>query len=275
MKALFGTVAFALLSATVPSAALAGDAAPALPDGAMGVTFDYTIGVQTPKGKKSSSGHIVVRPEGEGRLTLTVTSSDGTSKTIPLTVANGSVALAGPSPSPSSVPAAAQTLVANMKLAASVGAAAKTNGGTSFSVPVTLTPIGDGTAVPAQLAMSASSASQNVSYKGTVGGSTTTVLPPSGGGIDPQQIVKGAGVGMVTHGLTPVGRVAAAVARHHRRNEEKEAAKGTVPDAISLTVTTTFVAGRFQEIHGAQTDAVNLAGKTQKIYSTWSFTRAR
>jgi hypothetical protein len=267
MAALLGAAAM------VPFAALAQDAAmPAMPDGAMGATFDYTLGVQTSKGKKSSSGQIVVRPAEPGRLTLTVRSSDGTSQTIPLAVSNGSVSLAGPSPSPSSVPAAAQTLMANMKLAATVAIAAKTNAGAGFTVPVTLTPIGEGTPVPAQVSMKPAASSATVAYSGTAGGSTMTVLPASGG-LDPAQLIKGAGIGMVTHGLTPAGRIASRVALHHREHEEKEAAKGAVSDAMSLTITTAFATGRFVEIHGAQTDAVKLAGKTVKIYSTWSFTK--
>jgi hypothetical protein len=60
---------------------------------------------------------------------------------------------------------------------------------------------------------------------------------------------------------------------HHRTKEIQQAAKGPVSDAMSLTINTSFNAGKFHEITGAQTDEVNLAGKEVKIYSSWSFTR--
>ncbi|HKE36916.1 MAG TPA: hypothetical protein VKB39_05770 [Candidatus Baltobacteraceae bacterium] len=246
-------------------AAAAADTTPAMPDGAMGATFNYTIGVQTPKGKKSSTGQIVVKPAGSGKLTLTVTSSDGTSKTIPLTIANGSVTpdMASSSATP---PPAAQTLMANLKLAATVGIAAKKSGGNSFSTPIVLTPIGDGTPVPTQISMNPSG-SGSVTYSGTVTGSTMTVLPQNGG-TDPAQLAEGAGVGMVAH-----ASLAAAIAMHHREKEVKNAAKSPLADAMSLSIHSTFNGGKFHDIEGAQTDEVNLAGKPVKIYSTWSFVR--
>ncbi|HEY1975106.1 MAG TPA: hypothetical protein VGG89_00995 [Candidatus Baltobacteraceae bacterium] len=273
MKSLLNATAFAAAAIVVSSlAAVAADSTPAMPNGAMGATFDYTIGVQTSKGKKSSSGQIVVRPAGTGKLTLTVTSSDGTSKTIPLAMENGTIVPAMPSPSASSVPAAAQTLMANLKLAATVGVAAKKSGGQAFNAPVTLRPIGEGTPVPAQISMKPGGGAGNVTYSGTVGGTSLTTLPPSSG-IDPAQLVKSAGVGMVSHGFTPAGRIATAVAMHHRTAEEKKAAQGAVADAMSLTIDASFNAGTFHAITGAQTDELNLGGKKVKIYSTWSFTR--
>lgn len=273
MKSLLNATAFAASAVVISSlAAAAADSTPNMPNGAMGATFDYTIGVQTSKGKKSSSGQIVVRPAGAQKLTLTVTSSDGTSKTIPLAIENGTVTPAMPSPSASSVPAAAQTLMANLKLAATVGVAAKKSDGQAFDAPVVLTPIGDGTPVPAQVSMKPSGTAGSVTFSGTVGGTSLTTLPPSSG-IDPAQLVKSAGVGMVSHGFTPAGRIATAVAMHHRTKEEKQAAQGPVADAMSLTIKAAFNDGTFHAITGAQTDELNLAGKKVKIYSTWSFTR--
>lgn len=273
MKSLLNATAFAAAAVVVSSlAAMAADSAPVMPNGAMGATFNYTIGVQTAKGKKSSSGQIVVRPTGGNHCTLTVTSADGTSKTIPLTITNGSVALAEPASSSSPVPAAAQTLMANLKLAATVGMAAKKSGGQSFSSAVILTPIGEGTPVPARIAMQPAGGSGSVTYSGTVEGATLTTLPPSSG-IDPAQLAKGAGVGMVSHGFTPAGRAATAIAMHHREQQEKDAANGAAADAMSLTIHATFNADKFHEITGSQTDAVSLAGKKMNIYSTWSFTR--
>lgn len=273
MKSLLNATAFVAAAVVISSlAAAAADTTPAMPSGAMGATFNYTIGVQTGKDKKSSSGRIVVAPAGANQLTLTVTSSDGTSETIPLKMENGTVTPAVPSPSASSVPAAAQTLMANLKLAATVGVAAKKSGGNEFTTPVVLTPIGDGTPVPAQISMKPTSAVGGVAYSGTAGGTTLTTLPPSSG-ISAEELAKAGAVGMVTHGFTPAGRIASAVAMHHRTNEEKNAAKGAVADAMSLTVNAMFNGGKFHEITGAQTDEVNLAGKKVKIYSTWSFTR--
>lgn len=268
MKSLLNATAFAAAAVVISSlAAMAADSTPVMPNGAMGATFNYTIGVQTPKGKKSSSGQIVVRPSGANQCTLTVTSSDGTSKTIPLTISDGKVTLAAPDSSASPVPAAAQTLMANLKLAATVGVAAKKSGGQAFSSPVILTPIGEGTAVPAQISMKPAGRSGSVTYSGTVSGSTITALPSSGG--DAAQLAKGASVGMVTHGFTPAGRAATAIAMHHREQEEKNG----VADAMSLTINTTFNAGKFHEITGSQTDDLSVGGKPMKVYSTWSFTR--
>jgi hypothetical protein len=273
MKSLLNATAFAAAAVIVSAvAAMGADSAPVMPNGAAGATFDYTIGVQTPKSKKSSSGQIIVRPAGANRLTLTVMSADGTSKTIPLSVSNGTVTPAEPSSSNSSVPAAAQTLMANLKLAATVGVAAKKSGGQAFSTGVILTPIGEGTPVPAQISMKPAAGSGSVTYTGTVEGSTLTTLPSSSG-MDPAQLAKDAGVGMVSHGFTPAGRVATAVAMHHREQQEKSAASGAASDAMSLTIHAAFNADKFHQISGAQTDEVSLAGKKVKIYSTWSFTR--
>lgn len=271
MKSLLNATAFAAAAVIISSlAAIADDSAPVMPNGAMGATFNYTIGVQTPKGKKSSSGQIVVRPSGANQCTLTVASSDGASKTIPLTVSGGKVTLADPDSSASPVPAAAQTLMANLKLAATVGVAAKKSGAQPFSSSVILTPIGAGTPVPAQIAMKPAGSSGSVTYSGTVNGWTVTTLP-SGGGADPSQLAKDASVGMVTHGFTPAGRAATAIAMHHREQQEKNG----VADAMSLTINTTFNAGKFHEITGSQTDDLSVGGKPMKIYSTWSFTRVQ
>ncbi|HZZ00733.1 MAG TPA: hypothetical protein VFE36_14290 [Candidatus Baltobacteraceae bacterium] len=267
MKRLLNATALAGAVIFVSSvAAAAADSAPAMPDGAMGATFNYTIAVQTSQGKKSSSGKIVVKPAGEGKLALTVTSSDGTSKTIPLTVANGTVTPDMPAPA-ASVPPAAQTLMANLKLAATVGVAAKKSGGKGFSSPIVLTPVGDGTPVPSQISMNPAASPGSVTYSGSVNGSTMTVLPPSGG-LNPEDLAKNAGVGMVAH-----ASLAAAIAMHHREKVVKNAAKSAVADAMSLTIHATFNGGKFHDINGAQTDAVNLAGKEVKVYSTWSFVR--
>lgn len=272
MKAILLAAGVVALSAGLSSAVFADESSPSMPNGALGMTFHYTTSVKTPKGTKSGSGQITIASAGENKLALTLTTSDGTSKTIPLSIANGSVT---PAVSPAaSMPPEAQAMLANMKLAATVGVAAKKSGGSSFSVPVTLAPIGTGTPVPANLAMTAKPSGANVTYSGTVGGPTYTTLPQSNGGIDPAQLVKHVGVGVATHGFTPAGRIATAVAMHHREQEQKQAAKGAVPDTISITITATFENGRFHDISGAQTDAVSLAGKTTKIYSSWSFTAA-
>ena len=266
MKTLAKTLVLAVLAAGTPHAVSA-DSTPAVPSGAVGATFHYTIGVKTPKNSKSSSGNITIAPAGSNRLNLTVTSDDGTTKTIPLEISDGSVKPATPASSTSSVPAAAQTLMANMKLASTVGVAAKKSGGSSFSVPVQLTPVGDGSPVGAQLAMKATTASGKTTYSGTVGGSTTTKLPQNGG-MDADQVAATAGVGMVAGPR-------AALLMHHREEQMKKAEQNGLTDAMSLTVTAAFENGRFGEIHGEQTDALNVAGKAVKIYSTWSFTRVR
>ena len=274
MKSLFNATAFAAAAVGISSlTAAAADTAPVLPNGATGATFNYLISVQTGQQKKSSAGEIVVRPAGTNRLTLTVTSSEGTSQTIPLTVENGTVTPAMTSPSASSVPAAAKTLMANLKLAATVGVAAKKSGGNAFDVPVLLTPIGDGTPAPAQISMKPAAASGGVAYSGTVNGTALTTLPPSSG-INPEQIAKAGGVGMVAHGFTPAGRIATAAAMHHRENEAKQAETSALADAMSLTIHATFAGGKFHDISGAQTDELNVGGKKVKIYSTWSFARA-
>lgn len=272
MKSVLNATASAAAAVVITSlAAVAADSTPAMPNGAMGATFNYLISVQTGQQKKSNAGEITVKPTGPNQLALTVTSGDGSTKTIPLAISNGTVAPAMPSASASSVPAAAQTLMANLKLAATVGVAAKKSAGQPFTSSVLLTPIGEGTPVPVQVSMKPAGAADSTTYSGTIGGSTLTTLPPSSG-IDPSQLVKKAGVGMVAHGFTPAGRIATAVAMHHRTTEAKDAAKSAVADAISLTIHATFSGGKFHEIAGAQTDEVSLAGKKVKIFSTWSFT---
>ena len=267
MKKLSIALLLAAFSAGAACVASASDTGPALPDGALNATFRYTIGVKAGKSTKSDGGEIVIAPAGGNKLTLTVKANDGTTKTIPLVVENGSVAPATAPAANSPVPPAAQTLMANMKLAASVGAAAKKSGGQSFSVPMTLTPVGEGTPLPMQLSMKPAATSMNVTYSGTVSGTTTTLLPQNNsGGVDPEQVAS-TGVGVVTgHGI-------AALAKRHREQTIKQAAQSPVSDAMSLTIQATFANGRFQTIDGAQTDAVTLAGKLEKIYSTWSFTR--
>lgn len=265
MKSLLSATASAGAVLFASSIVALADTAPAMPNGAIGATFNYTIGVQTSKGNRSSSGQIVAKPAGAGKLTLTVSPSDGASKTIPLTVANGTVTPDMPAPA-ASVPPAAQTLMANLKLAATVGMAAKKSGGQGFNSPVVLTPIGEGTPVPSQISMTPAGSAGSVTYSGTVTGSTMTTLP-SGGGIDPAQLA--AGVGMVSPGISPAARLA----MHHREKEAKQAEKGPLSDAMSLTIHTTFNDGKFHQINGAQSDSLNVAGKPVKIYSTWSFIR--
>jgi hypothetical protein len=164
-------------------------------------------------------------------------------------------------------------LLSNMKLAAAIGIAARKSSGKSFKVPVTLTPVGQGSAVFAHLAMTAYPTSHTTAYAGAVEQSTTTQLPPSGE-IDPAQLQKTVGVAVAGEaaGLTPAGRAAAMVAMHHRNQEQKNAANGELPDTITLTVTSHFANGRFRDVSGQQTDALKITSKTVSIVSNWSFT---
>jgi len=92
--------------------------------------------------------------------------------------------------------------------------------------------------------------------------------------MDPAEIAKTIGISAVAHrAFTPAGRVATAVAMHHKREEQKEAASGPLPDTVSLTVTADLAAGKIREIRGAQTDAVEIGGKSVAIESSWTFTR--
>jgi hypothetical protein len=160
-----------------------------------------------------------------------------------------------------------------MKLAATISVAARKTSAPRFKIPVTLTPVGQGTPVLAQVAMVAYVTRTGTSYAGDVEGSTTTRLPQNGG-LDPQQLAKSVGVGIAEHavGLTPVGRAATMVAMHHRNEEEKKAANGDLPDTITLTVRSRFANGHFQDIAGTQIDALKIGGKTVSIVSNWSFT---
>jgi hypothetical protein len=265
------------LAVAIPIVVIANDSAPSLPNGAVGVTLRFNTAVNTPKGTQSASGTIAVNRVGAGKLTLSVTTSDGSTRTIPLVVSNGAVQPARtPAPGGSSeTQAAAKALLANMKLAATIGAAARKSSGKNFTVPVTLTPVGQGTPVPANLAMTAYTTGHGAAaYVGEVEQSTTTRLPPSGG-IDPAQLEKSVGVGVAAHGLTPAGRAAAAVAMHHRNEEQKNAANGNLSDTRTLSVNSHFTNGRFHEISGHQTDSLKIGGKAVSIVSTWSFTATR
>lgn len=271
----------ALLSASalaaalcVPAEARATNAGPSLPNGAVGATFRFNTAVKTPKGSQSASGTIAVRSTGPGKLTLTVATSDGSTRTIPLVIANGTVKPAQ-APAPDENPeaqAAAKALLANMKLAASVGMAARKSSGKSFTVPVTLTPVGEGIALPADLSMMAYVTGHGATrFAGEVEQSTSTQLAASGG-INPAQLEKSVGVGVASSaaGLTPAGRAAAMVAMHHR-NAEQQAANGALPDTISLSVEAHFANGKFRDISGQQTDALSVGGKAVSIVSSWSF----
>jgi hypothetical protein len=180
-----------------------------------------------------------------------------------------------PSSTDAQAQAKAQALLSNMKLAADVGMAARASAGKAFKVGVTLTPIGQGTAVPAELTMKAFPTTHGATgYVGEVEQTTTTRLPPNGG-IDPAQLEKSVGVSVAAHavGLTPVGLAAVAVAMHHRSEEQKKAANGELSDNVTLIIKSHFTDGRFREISGEQTDALKIGGKAVTITSTWSFTK--
>jgi hypothetical protein len=261
----------------MPAGVRADNSSPSLPNGTVGMTFRFTTAVSTPKGTQSASGTIAISRTGPEKLLLTVTTNGGSTRTIPLVVANGAIkpdpaATAAPGGNPETQ-AAAKALLSNMKLAAGVGVAARKSSGKSFTVPVTLTPVGQGTAIPADLAMTVYQTSHGTAYVGEVEQSTTTRLPASGG-IDPAQLEKSVGVavGGTALGLTPAGRAAAMVAMHHRNEEQKKAAGGELPDAIALTVNSHFANDRFRDISGRQTDTLKIGNKTVAIVSSWSFT---
>jgi hypothetical protein len=157
-----------------------------------------------------------------------------------------------------------------MTAAAHVGIAARKNAGASmFELPITVAPIGTGTPVTTQLAMHGSS----TQYTGSAQAQTTTQLPP-GGNLDPTQMAKTIGVAAVAHhAFTPVGRAATGIVMHRKRQEEKKAASGPLPDVVNLTVTADLANGRIHEIRGAQTDNITLEGKPVDVQSTWAFTR--
>jgi hypothetical protein len=244
-----------------------------LPNGAVGVAFHFSASVQTPKGAKSANGTITIKQTAPQKLSVTIGSCNGSSQTIPLTMAGGSLTVDTSQP-PSTPPdsekqASAIALLSNMKVAADIGIAARKSSGKNFTVGVTLTPVGRGTAVPAQITMNASSvANETVVYSGSADAQTTTELPPSSG-LDPEQLVKSAGVAVAAHGFTPAGRAAVAITRHRQVEHQKEAASGELP------VTCHFVNGRLHDISGTQTDSLTIANKNANVVSTWSFTKAQ
>jgi hypothetical protein len=267
-------VVFALTAATQRSFAAA--AVGGLVAGDARATFAFTTTVRTPKGTKSGAGTVIVKRSGEREIMLTVESNDGSpSRSIPLIIGvDGSVA-----PDPSAVNAApadptakaqAAAFMSAVTIAAHVGIAARKNGGASnYSVPVKLTPIGNGTPVTAELAMSGAPAQ----YTGTTQGRTQTELPP-GGGLDPAEIAKTLGVGAFAHReFGPAGRIGTAVVMHRKHKEKKADASGPLPDDVRLTVTAELDAGKIRQIRGAQTDGISIGGKPVQIESTWSFTR--
>jgi len=253
-----------------------------VPANGASATFVFTTSVHTPKGKHSGSGTITVKHIKGRSITLTVKSDDGTTRTIPLVVGeNGTVAPdpSAPAPTETSAPdAAARAFMSDVSLAAHVGIAARKNAhASSFGVPVTLSPIGDGTPVPASLTMKGAAAGETgeyAEYTGSVSGSTMTKLPP-GGGLDPATLAKTIGVGTAAHfAFGPAGRIATAVGMHHRKQQEKKAAAGLVPDDVTLNVILRLANGQCHAIEGTQNDVVQIASKKVTIASTWSFTRS-
>jgi hypothetical protein len=277
MRTCFATFAFLALAVVVPLGTWADESGSSLPNGALGVRFNFNTSVQTPKGKKSASGTISIKKASSG-LSLTVATSGGTTKTIPLVFENGTLkpdtSKMPPPSGDSESQAAAKALLSNMKVAAAVGMAARKSGGKGFNVDVTLTPVGSGTPMPASIAMSATPASSgSVAYTGQVEAQTTTQLPPSSG-LDPQQLVKSAGIAVASHGMTPYGRAAVAIVHHRQVEKQQEAANGPLPDAMRLSITTHFAGGRFRDIAGTQTDQLTIASKSVTIVSNWSFVKA-
>jgi len=276
MKTSLMGLAFLAFAVVIPLGTLADDSSSSLPSGAMGVTFNFTTSVQTPKGKKSASGTISIQKSSSG-LSLTV-ASGGTTKTIPLVYENGTLkpdtSKMPPPSGDSESQAAAKALISNMKVAADIGMAARKSSGKSFNVGVTLTPVGTGTPMPSTISMNAQSGSSgSVAYTGQVEAQTTTQLPPSSG-LDPQELVKSVGIAVAAHGMTPAGRAAVAIARHRQQEEQKDATNGPLPDVMRLSVTTHFAGGHFHDIAGTQTDQLTIASKTVTIVSNWSFVKA-
>jgi hypothetical protein len=273
---------FGLLSALLVLGALLSVSArgvtQVLPAGGGSAIFHYTTTVTTPKGKHFGGGTITVKHTQGRSLTVTIDSDDGKTKTIPLVVnSDGGVSLDPSAPAPAATAnpdAAARAFMADVTIAAHVGSAArKAAPATTFDVPVTLTPVGDGTPVPAQLHMNGGSSGGGARYAGSVAGTTMTKLPPSSG-LDPAALAKTVGVGAVAHHVFgPAGRIASAVAMHHKKQEEKKAASGLLSDAVSLNVTVQLAAGKFRQIDGTQNDVLDIAGKKTTVVSTWTFTK--
>jgi hypothetical protein len=240
-------------------------------------TFRFATSVKTPKGTHSGTGTITIKRTGERALALTVQSDDGKPpRTISLTVgADGSISpdptsVAAPASTDADAKAQAQAFMAEMTVAAHVGIGARKNGGAaSYTVPVVLTPVGQGTTVSTQMTMTGSA----TQYTGRSVALTSTQLP-AGGSLDPAEIAKTIGVtAFARHAFTPAGRVVTAMAMRHKRKEEKEAASGVLPDTVGLTVTADLADGKIKEIRGAQTDDIDLPGHPVKIESSWTFTK--
>jgi hypothetical protein len=240
-------------------------------------TFSFATSVRTPKGTKSGAGTVTVKRTGEREALLSVQSADGSrSRSIPLVIGvDGSVApdpsAASTAPTDPTEKAHAAAFMAAMTIAAHVGIGARRNAGAAtYSVPVKLVPIGSGTPVAAQLAMSGAA----TQYTGATQGQTQTELP-SGGGLDPAEIAKTIGAGAFAHrAFGPAGRAATVVVMHRKRKEEEAAASGLLPDDMRLTVTADLSGGKIHQIRGTQTDRLSIGGKVVQIESTWSFTRA-
>jgi hypothetical protein len=265
---------FALTAAT-PSGSAAAASGGLIPNDAS-ATFAYATSVRTPKGTKSNAGTVTAKRSGERGVLLTVQSNDGgPARSIPLIIGvDGSVApdpsAASAAPADPTAKAQAAAFMSAMTIAAHVGIGARKNGGAAnYTVPIKLSPIGTGTPVAAQLAMSGTAAQ----YTGVTQGQTQTELP-AGGGLDPTEIAKTIGVtAFAHHAFGPAGRAATVVVMHRKRKDEKTAASGLLPDDMRLTVTAELQDGKIHQIRGAQTDGISIAGKPVQIESTWSFTR--
>jgi len=253
------TLSLALASVALP--ALAQSPPSGLAPGAGSAVFRFVTGVQTPKGAHSGSGTVTIKRTGERSLTLTVQSDDGTpAHAVPLVIgADGTVS---PAPGFVAPPAVSQqakeqaaTLVAEMTAAAKVGIAArKSAGAANFTATIALS-------------------GAKGSYTGRAGATTQTVLP-NNGSLDPQEIAKSIGIAALARGMTPAGRAATGILRHHKKVEEKKAASGPLPDSLTLTISAELSPdGRIHEIRGAQSDVITLMGKAITIQSNWSFTR--
>ena len=273
----FASLATVFAFAQTMTAAADAPAAVVPPNGAT-ATFRFTTAVHTPKGSHSGSGTItIVHTQGRS-LRVTVHSDDGKTKTLMLAVRDdGTVGPdpSAPAPAATDAPdAATRAFIGDASIAAHVGVAARKNAPSStFTVPVTVAPIGEGTPVQTQMRMSAGSAASGMQYAGSVSAQTTTKLPQNGG-LDPATLAKTVGVGTVAHfALGPAGRIATAIAMHHRKEQEKKAAAGELPDAVTLNVTTHLANGRFHDVMGSQTDALKIAKKAVTIHSEWTFTK--
>ena len=211
---------------------------------------------------------------GASSYVLTLTPNGQPAKTIPLTVNNGNIVIAPQAGAAIQADSGARALVANLELAFASGLQVKAHGiGGPVHVPLSVTPVGNGTPVSSVMTMSPSVAQNGVhDFTGSVQAVTSTILPDSGGGgFNPKSMMASGAVGMVAG---PVGGIVAGGIMHHKQKQVAEAASSSAhTDTVDVSARSRFAYGKILAVIGTQTDHVEVSGHDIVITSNWTLSQ--